>query len=424
MKVLLITYYWPPAGGSGVQRWLKFIKYLPEFGIEPVVYTVKDPNYAIMDKSLIHEIPQDLEVIREGIFEPGMILSGFGKKGKDTSAGFLNPNPSFFERQIQYVRANYFIPDAKKFWIKPSVKRLSDYLEEHEVDVLITTGPPHSLHLIGDALKRKFGIRWLADFRDPWTNIDYFHRLPLTKKSKKKHHELESMVLRNADKVLVVGKSMKEEFRDRNEKVFVLTNGFDDFDQPDKVNLDREFSISHIGLMNSDRNPVALWKALGELVDESDAFKKDLVVKLVGKCAEDVYKSVEENRLTDQVTFNGYVSHQDVLKFQQASQVLLICVNKVPSARSVITGKVFEYLQSKRPILGIGPLDGDLAEILKETKTGQMVDFDDVKTLKKLISQLYKKYKSGNLNVASQNVAQYHRKNLTEKLAKLLKEML
>ena len=423
MKVLLITYYWPPAGGSGVQRWLKFVKYLPEFGIEPVVYTVKDPHYAIRDESLVDQIPQGLEVIREGILEPGMILSGFGKKGKDSSAGFLNPNPSFIERQIQYVRANYFIPDAKKFWIKPSVKRLSDYLEKHEVDVLITTGPPHSLHLIGDALKKRFGISWLADFRDPWTNIDYFHSLPLTKSAIKKHHDLESMVLRNADCVLVVGKTMKEEFSDRNEKVCVLTNGFDDFEQPDQVSLDREFSISHIGLMNADRNPHVFWRALGELVDESDAFKKDLVVKLVGKCAEDVYQSIEENGLTDHVTSPGYVSHQDVLRYQQSSQVLLICVNKVPSARSVITGKVFEYLQSKRPVLGIGPTDGDLAVILKETNTGQMVDFDDVKSLKKLIRQYYEKFKSGNLTVAPQNVEQYHRKNLTEKLAKLLKEM-
>ena len=423
MKVLLITYYWPPAGGSGVQRWLKFVKYLPEFGVEPIVYTVKDPDYAITDETLLDEIPEDLEVIRESIFEPGMILSGIGKKGKDRGAGFLNPNPTFIERQIQYVRANYFIPDAKKFWIKPSVKKLSEYLEAHEVDVLITTGPPHSLHLIGDALKKKFGIRWLADFRDPWTNIDYFHSLPLTKKSAKKHHELESMVLRNADKVLVVGKTMKEEFSDRNEKVFVLTNGFDDFEQYDGISLDQEFSISHIGLMNADRNPVALWSALGELADESDDFKRDLQIKLVGKCADEVYKSIEENGLTDQVAFKGYVSHRDVLRYQQSSQVLLICVNKVPSARSLITGKVFEYLQSKRPILGIGPTDGDLAEILHETKTGQMVDFDDLKSLKKVIRQYYKNFKAGNLAEAPQNVEQYHRKNLTEKLAKLLKEM-
>ncbi len=423
MKVLLITYYWPPAGGSGVQRWLKFVKYLPQFGIEPVVYTVKDPHYAITDETLLDEIPENLEVIRESIFEPGLILSGLGKNSNDTGAGFLSPNPSFIEKQIHYVRANYFIPDAKKFWIKPSVKKLSDYLETHEIDVLITTGPPHSLHLIGDALKKKFGIRWLADFRDPWTHIDYFHRLPLTKRSAAKHHELESMVLRNADKVLVVGKTMKQEFSDRNQKVFVLTNGFDDFELPDEISLDREFSISHIGLMNADRNPVALWRALGELADESDDFRRDLVVKLVGKCAEDVYNGIAENGLTNQATFHGYVSHRDVLRYQQSSQVLLICVNKVPSARSVITGKVFEYMQSNRPILGIGPTDGDLAEILLETKTGQMIDFEDVKGLKKVIRHHYDKFKSGNLAVASRNVEQYHRRNLTEKLAKLLKEM-
>ena len=423
MKVLLITYYWPPAGGSGVQRWLKFIKYLPEFDIESVVYTVKDPHYAIVDPGLLKEVPDGLEVLKGSIWEPNRLLSAFGRANKGSSTGFLTARPSFAERKMQYIRANYFIPDARKFWIRPSVKLLSSYLENHKIDAIITTGPPHSVHLIGLALKKRFGIKWVADFRDPWTNIDYFHRLPLTGRSLKKHHEMENRVLEQADAVLVVGKSMKQEFKDRNNEVHVLTNGFDDFKESVKIDLDRQFSISHVGLMNADRNPLILWKALKELMDESDEFAADLKVKMIGKCADEVYESIAQNGLQGKVSFEGYVSHQEVLKYQQASQLLLLCVNNVPSAKSVITGKVFEYLQSNRPILGIGPVDGDLAEILAETKAGKMVDFDDMPALKKVIGQYYADFKAGKLNVNPINVDQYHRRNLTKNLARLLKEI-
>jgi glycosyltransferase involved in cell wall biosynthesis len=423
LKVLLITYYWPPAGGSGVQRWLKFVKYLPDFEIEPVVYTAKNPNYAIHDTSLLSEIPEGLEVLKGEIWEPNNLLSSFGKSKKESSSGFLNSNPSFGEKLLHYIRANYFIPDARKFWIKPSVKLLSAYLDKHNIDAIITTGPPHSLHLIGHALKKKFGIKWVVDFRDPWTNIDYFHSLPLTKKSRRNHEELESMILEDADAVLVVGKSMKNEFSNRNKEVHVISNGYDDFRQGDEIELDKRFSISHIGLMNADRNPVVLWRALQELVEESDEFSKDLQVKLIGKCADEVYKSIDKYNLKDKINFVGYVGHEEVLKHQQASQLLLLAVNRVPFAKSVVTGKVFEYLQSKRPILAIGPVDGDLAEILKETTSGKMVDFDDIDALKNVIRQYYKEFKLGKLTVKSQNIEQYHRRNLTGSLAKLLKNI-
>ncbi|MEX1382275.1 MAG: glycosyl transferase family 1, partial [Lutibacter sp.] len=200
MKVLIITYYWPPAGGSGVQRWLKFVKYFRDFDIEPVVYTVENPKYPILDESLVKDIPKGIEVLKQPIFEPNNLLSFFGKK-KTESAGFLNPNPSFFEKILQYIRANYFIPDARKFWIKPSVNYLKKYISKNNIDAIITTGPPHSMHLIGLKLKKQLGINWIADFRDPWTEIDYFHQLPLSKKAINKHHFLEQEVLLNADKV-------------------------------------------------------------------------------------------------------------------------------------------------------------------------------------------------------------------------------
>ena len=423
MKILLITYYWPPAGGSGVQRWLKFIKYLSCFGIDPIVYTVENPDYAVEDESLISEVPLKLQVLREPIWEPNKVLSKLKINKKNQSAGFLNPDPTFLQRQMHYIRANYFIPDARKYWIKPSVRKLSSFLKENPVDVIISTGPPHSVHMIGLELKKMTGIKWLADFRDPWTKIDYFHNLPLTKVARKKHHELEDKVLKEADAVLVVGKTMKEEFIGRNKKTYVVSNGFDEQVEDDEVVMDAKFSISHIGMMNADRNPKIFWQALSELIDENEDFSRDLSVKLIGKCDDEVYQSVERFGLKNYVNFVAYVAHKDVLKFQRSSQLLLLAVNDVPSSRSVITGKVFEYLQSERPIIGIGPIDGDLAEILTETEAGQMVDFDDLLSLKKILAKYYKKFKTGQLLNDTKNIDRYHRKNLTEELAAILRDL-
>jgi glycosyltransferase involved in cell wall biosynthesis len=421
-KVLIITYYWPPAGGSGVQRWLKFVKYLRDFDIEPVIYTVDNPGYAINDKSLINEIPNSIETLRQPIFEPNLILNFFGTKTNRESAGFLNPNPNFIGKIIQYIRANYFIPDARKFWIKPSVKFLSNYLEKNPVDVIITTGPPHSLHLIGLHLKKKKDIKWISDFRDPWTEIDYFHQMPLNKKAKKKHHQLEREVLKNSDSVIVVGNTMRDQYLKETDKVVTISNGFDTSDNKEVSHLDIFFSITHVGMMNADRNPSDLWKILKEICLENPDFKSDLKIRLIGKIAKEVSHDLNifDSGITEVV---DYVSYAEVKKYQLETQVLLLCINNVPSARGIITGKIFEYLQAKRPILAIGPEDGDAAEILKNTNSGSIFGFENKQKLKQHILELYKDYKKNQLIVNSENIEQYHRRELTRKLAHLVRSI-
>ena len=421
-KVLIITYYWPPAGGSGVQRWLKFSKYLRDFEIEPVIYTIDNPSYPILDKSSESEIPKDLEILKQAIFEPNSMLSFFGRNNKKESAGFLNPNPTFLGKIVQYIRANYFIPDARKFWIQPSVNFLSNYLENNHIDAIITTGPPHSMHLIGLELKKKLGIKWISDFRDPWTEIDYFQQLPLTKKATKKHQDLEQEVLRKSDMVVVVGETMKEKFLQHTKRIEVLTNGFDTIEDLSTQKLDEKFSITHVGLMNSDRNPTILWKVLNEISNTNPNFKNDLRIKLIGKIDDAV---IQDLKVFDHNTIETipYLDHKDVSKYQASSQVLLLSINEVPSAKGIITGKIFEYLQAKRPILAIGPEDGDAAMILKNTNAGTIVGFKNKTVLKATILNLYKDYKEGVLFVKSINIEQYHRKNITSQLAEVIKKV-
>lgn len=421
-KVLIITYYWPPSGGSGVQRWLKFSKYLRDFNIEPVIYTVDNPSYPIKDTSLESEIPLGLEVLKQPIFEPNSFLSIFGNNKKKESAGFLNPNPTLLGRFFQYVRANYFIPDARKFWIKPSVKFLSNYLKNNEIEVVITTGPPHSMHIIGLALRDKFKIKWISDFRDPWTEIDYFQQLPLTKKANKKHHQLEQEVLEKSDMVIVVGETMKKKFLKHNHNIEVLTNGFDSYENSLTIELDSNFSITHVGLMNADRNPTILWEVLYEISSENIDFKNNLRIKFIGKIDDTVIQDIQVFNPKNIVRI-PYLDHEEVRKYQASSQVLLLSINHVSSAKGIITGKIFEYLQAKRPILGIGPEDGDAAAILKKTNAGNIVGFNNKVELKAAVLKLYKDFKEEKLFVKSINIEQFHRKNITRQLAQVIKKV-
>ena len=419
MKVLIITYYWPPAGGSGVQRWLKFVKYLRDFDIEPIVFTADDPDYAIKDESLLEEIPQELEVLKQRIWEPNKLMG----KGKQTSAGFLNPRPTFFGQISHYIRANYFIPDARKYWIKPSVKFLKAYLKNSDVDIIITTGPPHSLHLIGLELKKTLPIKWIADFRDPWTEIDYFHQLPLTKKSLAKHKELEEEVIQNADAVLVVGDTMRSKMEALNKNIHVITNGFDGELSSYQTDLGKKFTMTHVGMMNADRNPKMLWKVLKDIMLNDPDFKENFQLKLVGKIAPAILSDIQFYDLEKHVSIVDYLPHKEVLEVQRSSQILLLAVNNVPSAKGIITGKIFEYLQAKRPILAIGPTDGDMAEIINSTNSGKIIGFEDSDDLKSVILDYYNSYKNGDLNVNSDNIEQYHRKSLTKELSQVIKNL-
>ncbi|MBS9767262.1 MAG: glycosyltransferase family 4 protein [Flavobacteriaceae bacterium] len=420
MKVLIITYYWYPSGGSGVQRWLKFVKYLREFGIEPIIYTVENPNYDFTDTSLFDDIPKDITVLRQPIFEPHNLF-----KKKKESAGFLKETPSFLGKVKKYIRANYFIPDARKFWIKPSVKFLQKYLSENtDIQTIISTGPPHSTHLIALQLKEKLSLKWITDFRDPWTDIDYFHKLPLTEKSLKKHRFLEKKVLQSADKVIVVGDTMKKNYQKITDNVLTITNGYDTENTKNQsFILDKKFTLTHIGLMNADRNPSILWESIAEICKKNKDFKQDFLLQLIGNIDDSVLKNIEKYQLNDNVKIINYIPHSEVIDYQKKSQLLLLIVNNVPSAKGIITGKIFEYLQAQRPIVAIAPIDGDLAVILSKTKAGKTIDFDEKDVLKKHLLNCYEEYKNNALGVSSKNIEQYHRKELTADLAKVIKEI-
>jgi glycosyltransferase involved in cell wall biosynthesis len=427
-KVLIITYYWPPAGGPGVQRWLKFVKYLRDFGIEPVVYIPENPNYPMLDNSLENEIPEGITILRKPIFEPYQIAGLFSKdQTKTISKGIIadERNQSFLQKSLLFIRGNLFIPDARKFWIKPSVKFLKTYLKEEGIKKIITTGPPHSLHLIGLKLKQELDLKWIADFRDPWTQIGYHKKLKLTESSKKKHLSLEREVLNSADQIITTSFTTKAEFTEKTSKpISVITNGFDAGNSEAQTNeLDCKFSISHIGSLLSERNPENLWKALAELAKEDISFAEDLELKLAGTVSEEIITSIKSVGLGDKLQLLGYVSHNQAIALQQKSRLLLLIEINSEETRGIIPGKLFEYLMSKRPILAIGPQKWDVQQILEETDSGEYFQYSERNKLKGVILSQYKKYKEGDTNFVKGEISQYGRKNLTEELASLIKSV-
>jgi glycosyltransferase involved in cell wall biosynthesis len=419
LKVLIITYYWPPAGGSGVQRWLKFVKYLQNFGIEPIVFTVDNPNYPKEDTSLLNEVPKNITILKQPIWEPTDVM--FWKKKNQQKKDVSN---SVNNGLLSFIRGNFFIPDPKVFWVKPSVKYLQKFLETTKVDAIISTGPPHSMHLIAQKLQKKTNIKWIADFRDPWSNLYYNSEFNQLSFAKKKNLKLETSVLKNADCVITVSNSLKKEFLKTARKVELITNGFDDeVLTKNIIRLDKFFTISYIGLLPKQSNPKLLFKVLQELCLENVDFKNDLKLNFIGDISDDVKTDINNHNLFKNTNFVGYVSHREAIEYQKKAQVLLLLIPNVENSEGILTGKLFEYLTAKRPILAIGSQEGDLSEILKNTKAGVLVDFNDEEKLKSEIKELYNQYKTGNLKVDSVNIDQYHRKNLTEELSKIIKKL-
>lgn len=423
-KILIITYYWPPAGGPGVQRWLKFVKYLPDFGIQPIVYVPENPTYPIIDENLIKEVSDKAIVIRHKIFEPYQLASFFSEnKTKKISSGII-PNQkkqSFMDKLFLLIRGNLFIPDARFLWVKPSVSYLEKYIVENNIDTIITSGPPHSLHLIGLKLKQSIDLKWFADFRDPWTTIGYHKSLRLSNYATMKHKMLERKVLNAADTLIVTSKTTKREFEAITIKpIAVITNGYD-VEKIEAQTLDLKFSLAHIGSFLSERNPMILWESLVELISEVPDFILHLEIKLIGAVSQEVAETIAQFGLDSYLNNLGYVSHGEAIAHQRKSQVLLLIEIDSTETKSIIPGKLFEYLVSNRPILAIGPKNSDFEEIITVTNTGVFFDYSEKTRLKSVILDYYNQFLDGNLSSNGVGLQKYSRKNLTKELVSLIK---
>lgn len=416
-KVLIITYYWPPSGGPGVQRWLKLSNYLLENNVKPIIYTPSNPKYPSVDESLLKDINPEIEVIKKPIFEPfGNLFSKIRKKGIPKKK-----DQSIFDKFLIYLRGNLFIPDSRIFWVNSSVGFLSKYILENKIESIITTGPPHSLHLIGLKLKSILNITWYADFRDPWTKINYHKKLKLSLRSKKKHLQLENKVLSLCDRIIVTSNKLLKDYNEITETpISLITNGFDY--QKLQLELDEKFSITHIGRLLPERNPKILWNALKELCTINKNFKNNLKINFIGNVSENLRKEIKTNNLENSVVYHNYIKYNDTIPYLIKSQILLLIESDDKESSYAIPAKIFEYINSGRPIIAIGPKDSEIKQIIDETKSGKYFLYTEYDKLLSCLSNSYYLYESKKLHSTSINIDKYHRKNIAKKLSNIILE--
>lgn len=429
-RVLIITYYWPPSGGAGVQRMLKLVKYIREFGWEPIVYTAENASYPVLDHSLLADVPDGTEIWKHPIREPYDWYKYFTgkKKSQPVFSGFMQEGKksSFTEKMALWIRANFFIPDARMFWIKPSVNYLIHKLQQQPVDAIISSGPPHSTHLIAMGVRQKINTPWLADFRDPWTKIDYYHTLPLTRRADTKHHQLEMKVLKSADMLECVSWHWADDFSKMcGRPVHVITNGFDESDFANTtLTVSEKFTINHIGSITRERNHKALWRAIKSLIDNDPSFARDVHLNIIGKNDASVKQDIYSFGLDSYCTQIDYLPHNEIGPYQTGAAVLLLPLGNMPSVHGLLPGKLFEYLAARRPILVIGPQNGDSARIVRETETGVCKEFEDESGIREQLWQWYQQWKEKKLYIQPKGLEPYTRRNIARQFSDLLHQMI
>lgn len=429
-RVLIITYYWPPSGGAGVQRVLKFVKYLPEFGISPVVLTV-DPSqasYPRLDSSLEADIPESVRVVRTSSSEPLRMLMAIAGRKAVPHAGFAdNAKPGLLQRAMRWVRGNLLIPDARRGWVRHAVQAAECIIRAEQIDAVLISSPPHSAQLIGLELKKRWpGLRIVADMRDPWTDIFYVNELFEGKRAKRRNAAWEAQVVKQADAITVVGPSMKQALAQRygaevNAKTSVITNGFDeeDLERIGKIPLTAErFRITYVGTMAGSYAPGVLFEAVLKVLAANPAIALEL--RFVGGEFPEVRKMAEAAGLGGRCTWEGQVPHDEALREMAAAQMLLLVIPQGIGDERILTGKLFEYIGVGRPILGIGPAHGDAAAVIESCSAGRMFGRGEAAAMAEWITKQARE--GGTRSNAGQegHRAQYARRMLAGRMAAIL----
>jgi len=434
-KVLIISYYWPPAGGPGAQRNVKFVKYLEQFGWKAYVLTVNDGEFPYIDQSLSSEIPSFVKIYRSKSIEPFKAYKRLTLKDKEESlptAMLTMANQSLIDRAAFFLRANLFVPDARIGWIPFAIKKARDIVSEEKIDLIYTSSPPHSLQLIGLVLKRLVKLPWVVDLRDPWTKIRYYEFVNRLKVIRAFDRFFERRVLVNADRIVTVSDSLAAEFRSLSKssatsKISVLANGYDESDFPSKPieRCNEKFTVVYSGNMLTHQNPEVFWNALNSMIEDRKVPRHTITVELYGKIHEDVQASFHAHGLDDVVRLYDFIPHQEIVEKMKHADLLIMVIPDVSNNMGIVTGKLFEYLGSGKPILIIGPPASDAGKIIREFERCTIVDYDDRIACSRFINTIYDHWKQGRPILSSAKLREkYSRRTLTHRLTKLFDELI
>lgn len=427
-QVLLFSYYWPPSGGAGVQRWLKFCKYLPEFNIKPIVVTVDEryASYPLLDNSFLKDISSELQLIKTKSFEPLNYYQKLSGRKQVPFAGFANETNENWKHEVsRFIRGNFFIPDARRGWNSYALKAGRELLAQQKISTIITTSPPHSSQLIGLKLKEKYPLNWIADLRDPWTDIYYYKKMNHTFFARQLDLRYEREVLEQADKIVVVSEFIKNLFLEKSkaidaDKIYVIPNGYDeeDFTAKNSARKNDKILISYNGTLSADYPVKPFIEAFSLVLNENKT--QDITIQFTGSVSEDVQQYIKQT-IPDNCTFNPHVPHKESVSILLQSDILLLLIPDVANNEGILTGKLFEYLASENPIICIGPKHGNAAAIIEQCKSGATFENNEIAEIAACLKVLILKLqKQESIKINNALNKQYSRKNLSGAMAKLI----
>ena len=410
-RLLLIAYYWPPSGGSGVQRWINLSNHLIDLGWEIFVITAKNPNYDQVDHSLLKKINTKISVFKVPIFEPAKFFKSDIKNRKKGS--------SFLKKTLTWIRANLFFPDSRMFWINKTSEFAIEIIRKNKIDSVITTGPPFSSHLIGLKIKSSIDVKWISDFRDPWVNFFQFNLMPINFYLRYKHRKYENECLKLSDCILTTTPSLTEHYKKTNVNTYTITNGFNSFS---KNNLNKKFILIYSGIMKSIQNPKNLWKVLNEICSVNQDFKNDFLLKMIGDIDYEIISNEDLNKMKDNVRFEDYMEKTKLdIELSKACAFILSSIN-MEGSKFIIPGKLYYYFSFRRPIISFCSTHDDTADIINKTQSGKVFDYVEKEKLKKYILELYSNFKLNKNNFQPVELKKYNFKSISQKLDTILKK--
>ncbi|MEM0940311.1 MAG: hypothetical protein AAF600_08960 [Bacteroidota bacterium] len=419
-KILIVTYYWPPSGGVGVQRWMNFALQLKEKEWEPIILTPENPQFEIKDETLVGKV-KDIQTCKLPIWEPFQLFHNLtgNQERSHIQQGLVmeKSNKTVRDKLAVWIRGNLLLPDPRVFWVKKATNFAVEFIKKEGVSTVITTGPPHSMHLIGRNIKNKTHVKWLADFRDPWSKWDILSKLNTTSLAMNVHEYLERSVLKQADKVTTVSPRLAKALGN----VEVLNNGVSASASESITADESHFTLGYFGMLNELRNPSKLWMLLDQMCRESPYFASRLKIKIGGIVSSSIKDDLLKlQELKNKVQFLGYLSHEALQLEYQKCNLLLLLLNKSNNSRWILPVKFFEYLAAKRMILCLGHRESDLGDIMNKKDFGEIFSYNQIQSIRGFIEDIFENKREPSLEHLKSILTRFSHRNLVEKLEELL----
>lgn len=416
-NVLVIAYYFPPLGLSGVQRTTKFVKYLPQYGWEPTVLTVTPTGYYAIDPTLLLDVER-AEIIRTGSLDVNAL---FRKKGVVTMPS------ERIRKMLQFIGDTLFIPDTKIGWKSRAVKAAAERFQQKKFDLIFATAPPQTDFLIGRDLKRMLGIPLVLDYRDAW--LDYPFKYFPTPLHRYWNYRLEKQVVQTADRIVVTHRRVKESILKRYptlsyNDVVIIPQGYDpedfQFEEHEPMPRHDRLRITHAGTFYAGRNPVALFSAVKRLLHESPQLENKLEICLIGTVRKEDRKLAQQLGVSNVVRFLGYLDHRECTKYLLASDVLYFVLDNDYQS----PGKLYEYFGARKPILA-SVVDGYMKELVEDSGAAVCVPLHDVAAHEQALRDLIRQYERKKLKQLPETFAnQFSRRALTAELARQFESLM